>query len=89
MVWRTSARPLVSSCIWGVFFEKRMGFVEFDASVEAEQVVAHYLILIDRAGVDAVAAHAVESFPEVAGPAFTAHFAVGHYLESGFDFPCR
>ncbi len=47
--------------------------------------MAQDVVLIDVAGVNAFAAHTFESFPEVAVPAFAAHFAVGHNLESGFD----
>ena len=46
----------------------------------------HRVVLIYSSGVDTFAAHAVESFPEVAVPCFAAHFAIGYYAESGFNF---
>ena len=70
----------------GVFLEKRVFGIVGYASVEAEQVVAHYFVLMDVSGVDAFAAHARESFPEVAVPGFAAHLAVGDDVESGLDF---
>ena len=48
--------------------------------------MAHHFVLIYVAGVYAFAAHPEETFPEIAVPAFTAHFAVGHNPEAGFDF---